>query len=108
MIVLDEKVGQRGRQVVSFVSKQAVVRAAFIFGSQAAGTADEDSDIDIALFIEGVEDWDIARRIRLIVDTQRELGDDLELHLFPANSFESPERASFAAYVKTRGISLAG
>jgi predicted nucleotidyltransferase len=86
--------------------KHADVRAAFLFGSQVAGTADPDSDIDIALFIDGLEGWTLDRRMRLIIETQRELGDDLELHLFPASALDAADSASFSFYVRTRGVAL--
>jgi hypothetical protein len=68
------------------------------------GTADAFSDVDIAAFIDGLEQWDFQERIRVIVDLQAELGDDLEFHFFPAESLTNPPRASFAEHILRHGI----
>lgn len=106
MAVIDHVVRDRAHSVVQRVSKYADVRAAFLFGSQVAGTADQDSDIDIALFIHNLEEWTLDRRMQLIIETQKELGDDLELHLFPASALDSTDRASFSFFIRARGVAL--
>ncbi|MDD5308668.1 MAG: nucleotidyltransferase domain-containing protein [Deltaproteobacteria bacterium] len=96
---VDTVTAARARRAIDVLSGEAVVRAAYIFGSQAEGTADEWSDIDLAAFVEGVESWDIERRALAAVRMQKIAGDDMELHLFPAASLSNPEPASFVAYI---------
>jgi len=40
---------------------------------------------------------------RTSAEVQREVGDDVELHYFPAGQLNNPETASFAAFVITHG-----
>ena len=79
------------------------VRAVFLFGSQAEGTAGPDSDIDLGVFIEGAEKWDIFTRVNFAVGIQREAGDRIEPHVFPAKALEHPEPGSFAEFVIEHG-----
>jgi predicted nucleotidyltransferase len=106
MAALDTTVALRARRALSEVSSEAVVQAAYVFGSQVDGTADEWSDIDIAAFIDGLESWDIMRRARASARAQKAVGDDIEFHLFPSTALENPEPASFAAYILRVGVRL--
>ncbi|MFO7897732.1 MAG: nucleotidyltransferase domain-containing protein [Planctomycetota bacterium] len=96
----------RAKQVVSVAARQVDVSAAFLFGSQVNGTADQDSDLDIALFVPGVETWDFVERVDTATDIQMELASDVELHFFPADELEHPRRGSFAAYVQEHGVPI--
>lgn len=82
------------------------VTAAYLFGSQAEGTADKDSDIDLAAFIEGAEEWDLDHRVDVAVSVQQEAGDDIELHIFSGKALTDSEPASFATWVKKHGVKL--
>lgn len=106
MAVVNDLIQQRARRAVEVVAQQASVRAAYIFGSLAEGTADEFSDIDIAAFVEGAGQWDIQRRTRAAIEAQKQVGDDIEMHFFPASSYENPPRASFAQYILSHGVPL--
>jgi predicted nucleotidyltransferase len=94
----------RARQTVSLVARHTPVRAAYLFGSHADGTANEHSDIDIAAFVDGLNRLDMRSRARMTVDAQMQVGSDVELHLFPADSLIDPPQASFAAYIKKHGV----
>lgn len=107
MAVINEIIRERARKAVELVSGYGAVRAAFLFGSQVNGHADEFSDIDIAAFIEGLGEWDLDRRVRVSVEVQKRIGDDVELHLFPAETMDNPLPASFAEYVKSNGVRIA-
>ncbi len=104
MAVVNDLIRQRACDAVEALSRMARVRAAYLFGSHVAGTADEYSDIDIAAFIEDIEEWDIRRRTRAMVATQKEVGDDVELHFFSADLLDNAPKASFAAYTKSHGV----
>jgi len=106
MAVLDAVTDQRVLDAIEWLSRRCRLRAAYLFGSRVDGTADSYSDIDIAAFIEGLENWDFQERVRVAVELQAEMGDDLELHFFPAEFLASPPRASFAEFILRRGIRL--
>jgi len=106
MVVLNDLVKKRACEAVDVVARRTPVRAAFVFGSQAAGTAHEWSDIDVAAFIENAHELGLKDRIRLGVETREQAGDDIEIHLFPAQSLTDAHPASFAAYIIRHGVRI--
>ena len=108
MAQLDLTVEQRARAAVVCLSRFATVTAAYLFGSQVEGRADQWSDIDLAVFVESLEAWDIYDRARISAQVQKEAGDDIELHFFPAEALQHHHKASFAAWVLNHGVRLAG
>jgi predicted nucleotidyltransferase len=88
------------------VSRTARVDRAYIFGSHATGTADRWSDIDVALFVVGAEDWDLHFRARLAAQVQKEAGDEVEPHFFPAKGLDHSDPAGFAAWIIRHGVEL--
>jgi hypothetical protein len=50
--------------------------------------------------------WDFERVSRACAAAQRQAGLDLEMHVFPASSYETPPRASFAQYILSHGVAL--
>ena len=104
MVVLNDLITDRARAVIAVVARKARVRAGYVFGSQAEGTANELSDIDIAAFIEGAHELGLQGRVRLGVEAREKVGDDIEIHFFPAESLNNPPLASFAAYVLRHGV----
>ncbi len=104
MAVLDAIVEKRAREAVQALSRLAVVRAAYVFGSRAEGQGGRFSDIDLAAFIDEAEKWDIRRRAQIAAQVQKEAGDEVELHLFRSSDLVSPPPASFAGYVKKKGV----
>ena len=106
MVVLDGMTGERARRAVAVLARCCPVRAAFVFGSRVLGGADEWSDLDLAAFVDGLDDWSLQRRVRAVVQTQKEAGDDLDVHLFPAAFLRRPPPASLAAVVLEQGVSI--
>jgi predicted nucleotidyltransferase len=104
MVVLNDLIRDRARAAIELVARKARVRAAYVFGSQADGTANEHSDIDIAAFIENAEGLGLQGRVRLGVEMREQAGDDIEVHFLPAESLDAPPSASFAAYVLRHGV----
>ena len=81
---------KKTRRALEAVLNSTRIEKAYMLRSQGDGTADQWSDIDLAVFVEGAESWDIhkpARRIAAMV--QKEAGDDIELHFIPAISFQN-------------------
>lgn len=103
MAQLDAGVAGKVERALAVVGRRVRVVRAYLFGSQVAGGADRWSDIDLAVFVEGVASWTILDRARLAAEVQREAGDDVELHLLPAQALEQPDPASFAAWVLAHG-----
>lgn len=99
-------VAKRVLQATRVLAHHAKVRAAYVFGSQVEGTPDAHSDIDLAVFVEGAEQWDIFRRAEITALVQGEVGDDVELHYFPAQALEQPAPASFVAHVLHHGVQI--
>ncbi len=106
MVVLNDLVRGRASAAIEVVARRTRVCAAYVFGSQAAGTANERSDIDVAAFIENANELGLQGRVRLGVETREQAGDDIEIHLLPAESLTDPPTASFAAYIIRYGVRI--
>ena len=106
MAQIDGVIEKRAREAIASLSRFAAVTAAYLFGSQVQGTVDRWSDIDLAVFIEGVESWDLHDRARISAQVQKEAGDDIELHFLPAAALQHRDEAGFAAWVLNHGIRL--
>ncbi len=106
MAAIDAVIEEKARAALRVLARRARIRAAYLFGSRVEGKADRWSDIDVAAFIEDGGQWNVQDRVSLCVEARQEVGDDVELHLFPAESHERPPRASFAQYVLRHGIPL--
>jgi len=106
MVVIEALTERRARDVLRVLARRARVRAGYLFGSQVEGTADRWSDIDVAAFIDEADQWDFEQRVAACVEAREEVGDDVELHLFPSASLTNPPRASFAEYVLKHGLAL--
>lgn len=108
MARVDEVIEAKVRKALQVVNRNVTVVAAYLFGSQVTGNADQWSDIDLAVFAEGVETWDIRDRARAAVRVQKEAGDELEVHFFPASALQERARdsAGFAAWIVTHGIEV--
>ena len=106
MAVVDALIVDKAVEAVRVIAQWGRVRAACLFGSQVQGTADRGSDIDVAVFVEGAEEWDFDRLSRACAAAERQAGLDVEMHVFPASVYENPPRASFAQYILQHGVRL--
>ena len=106
MVVLDAEVRRRVLDAIRVLERMATVRGVYVFGSRAEGRGDEWSDIDLAVFMDGVEAWDIRRRARAMTEVQEKAGIDIEAHLFSTSALDHPERGSFAAYIIKNGVAV--
>lgn len=104
MVALNAEVKRRALVTATSLHRRGAVRATFVFGSHAEGRADDWSDIDVAVFMDDVESWDLWYRTRLMTEIQKEVGFDIEVHLFPASSLAAPVPGSFAEYVIHHGV----
>ena len=106
MVAIDDRVTKRALAAVKALGREGEVRAAFVFGSHAKGNADRWSDIDLAAFIDDADSWDPWQRARLIVAIQKEVGFDVEPHIFPTASLQHAEAGSFAADIIRHGVRI--
>ena len=104
MAVLDARVEDKALAATRTLSRRGVIRVAYVFGSQAEGRSDPWSDIDVAVFMEGVEDLDIRSRAGMMADVMEEAGSDVEVHLFSASRLERPEPGGFVEYIVRHGV----
>jgi len=108
MVALNPDVIRRAKAAVDALSRVGRIRAAYVFGSHVNGRADEWSDIDVAAFMDGIDSLDLWQRAGVIAGVQKEIGFDVEPHLFSTASFDAPSKGSFAAYIISHGIRLDG
>ncbi len=106
MALSNAAIEQRARQALRVLARHMPVRAGYVFGSHVHGTPDTYSDIDLAVFVEGLEGWTLFQRAEITALVQREVGDDIELHYLPAHALTSSDPASFAAYVLHYGLPM--
>jgi len=106
MAPLDDVTTDKMRRVLRVLLGMARPVAVYLFGSRVDGRADTWSDYDLAVFIENAEEWDSQGLARFCAAVQKEAGDDIELHVFPATQAQSPEPASCAAYIIAHGVRL--
>jgi len=108
MAQLDAMIEKRTQIAIMTVSRFATVVRAYLFGSQVEGTADRWSDIDLAVFVEGAESWDIHDRARISAQVQKEAGDEVEVHFLPVKALHERDDASFAAWILAHGVEVRG
>jgi predicted nucleotidyltransferase len=106
MRTVDTVIENRALEAVKVLSCLGVVRVAYLFGSHVEGTPDQWSDIDVAVFMEGVEQWDIHQRAEAMALVMEKVGSDVEAHLFPASDLNNPPRGGFAQYILRHGIRI--
>ena len=106
MAALDDEITDKALAATRILSRLGTVRAAYVFGSQVEGRAGRWSDLDVAAFMEGIENWDIQRRARAMALVMEEAGADVEAHLFPVSDLEHPERGGFAEYILQNGVCI--
>ncbi|NQT51683.1 nucleotidyltransferase domain-containing protein [bacterium] len=94
-------------RAVQVLRRHLSLTAVFVFGSHVDGAPHEDSDLDLAVFAEGVEELDLVQLARLDRRVHQEVGNAVEVHYFPASAVTHSEPASFATYVKKHGVKLA-
>jgi predicted nucleotidyltransferase len=103
---IDSSVAEKARAALEVLSRMTEVDSAYVFGSQVEGRADEWSDVDLAVFVHGLENWSLQDRVGAAVEVQKKVGDDVELHFFPVSAAREPDPASFADWILAHGIEL--
>ena len=106
MAIVDAVVQQCAHQAVTVLSRHTTVVAAYLFGSRVEGTPHEYSDVDLAVFVEGTDDWDLFKYADVDIAVHDEAGLDVEVHYFRASALPRPRPGSFAAYVIDHGVPI--
>lgn len=106
MGAVDTAIEDRVLATVKVLSDLSEVRAAYLFGSHVEGTPDRWSDIDVAVFVEGVESWDIHQRATAMALVMEKVGSDVEAHLFPVSDLDNPPQGGFAQYILRHGTCI--
>jgi predicted nucleotidyltransferase len=106
MGTVDAAIENRALAAVKVLSDLGVVHAAYLFGSYVEGTPDQWSDIDVAVFMEGVEYWDIQQRAEAMALVMEKVGSEVEAHLFPVSDLDYPPRGGFAKYILHHGVRI--
>ncbi|RJP75794.1 MAG: nucleotidyltransferase domain-containing protein [Candidatus Zixiibacteriota bacterium] len=108
MAALNPEIVRRAIEAVPAFQKHGTVRAVYLFGSHVEGRADQWSDIDLAVFMDGIEAWDLDQRVHMVVQVQNQVGYDVEPHLFAASNLVRLEKGSFAEDIIKRGVRIWG
>jgi len=106
MAPLDADVKQRALAARQTLARFGTVRAVYVFGSRVSGSADQWSDIDVAAFMDGIDNWDLQRRARAMTQVQQEAGLNVEAHIFPDTARRHPQRGSFAEHILKHGVHI--
>ncbi|MEW6185459.1 MAG: nucleotidyltransferase domain-containing protein [Thermodesulfobacteriota bacterium] len=108
MAIVDEVIEGKARKAMEVLNRNIKVAAIYLFGSQVTGKKDKWSDIDLAIFAEGIERWGIRDRARATAQVQKEAGDDIEIHFFPTHALNDRERdsAGFASWILAHGVQI--
>ena len=88
------------------VRQRIRVEAAYLFGSQLNGEADEDSDIDLAIFSPDVDGLNLVERVHLTSEIALGCSVDLELHLYSSRALANARPTNFAGYIIAHGKRL--
>jgi len=95
------------KKVLRLVNARFLIKAAYLFGSYADGSPRDDSDIDIAIFADGIASLALDDKMTFLSDIQRQVSNDVELHLFPSETLAELRPSNFPGYIATHGKPLA-
>ncbi len=98
-----EKLDTVARQTIALLRQQIPIVQAYLFGSQAQGTAHATSDIDIAAFSPAVDSMTLEAKMNLIVNIERQIDAPVELHVFSTKDLAEARPTNFFGYLQTQG-----
>ncbi len=106
MAIIPNLIKKRAKEAIKVLSERANVKMAYLFGSYVTGNFDEYSDVDVAVFIEDNEKWNLEHRAEMSAEVQSKVGDDIELHYFSSVVLDKLEPSSFASHIVNHGKKL--
>jgi len=101
------RIQKRAVRALALLDSEISVVRGYLFGSYVDGEADEYSDVDIAAFIDAGEKLILRRKVQLMSLVQQNVGDDIEVHLFPASALEGADTATFTSFIVRKGKPIA-
>lgn len=106
MVKTEVEITEIIKRAVEALSKEIIVERAFLFGSYAAGAANENSDVDLAVFSSSVEGWSLDRKIRLAARV-KDVSPYLEVHIYPMSKLEDARPTNFYGHILKTGKKVA-
>jgi predicted nucleotidyltransferase len=94
------------RKVLAELARRIPVQRAYLFGSYVTGKADEDSDIDLAVFSPAVDEMTVEEKVDLIARVGQFVRERVEIHLLPDRLLRDATPADFAGFVSAKGREL--
>lgn len=88
------------------VRERVRIEAAYLFGSQLTGEADEESDIDLAVFSPDVDGLNLVERVHLTSEISLRCTSRLELHLYASHALANARPTNFAGFIVAHGKRL--
>ncbi|MDH4027527.1 MAG: nucleotidyltransferase domain-containing protein [Nitrospirota bacterium] len=93
---------------IEYLKKKLRISSAYLFGSYAAGTATEWSDVDLAVFSPDADKMNIEDRARLSADLRLNCHTEVELHIFPNKALKEARQTNFCGYILKNGVKVFG
>jgi predicted nucleotidyltransferase len=91
------------KKAVTYLNETFDSPEIFVFGSAVSGNFTDESDIDIALYLNGYENYSLKDFVKILFYVQNQISSRLELHFFPAES----EPLTFSEHVRNIGQKVA-
>lgn len=100
--MVDKRVIEKVKQYIMIIPHDLGIKKVYLFGSFAKGNAKEESDIDIALVLENMDDFFSVQR--QLMKLRRKIDLRIEPHPFSAKDFNSAN--PFAIEIEKTGIEV--
>jgi predicted nucleotidyltransferase len=98
----NQSVIETARKYVRTIPEDLGVKKAFLFGSYAGGSEREESDIDIAIILENMQDFFVTQK--LLMKLRWSIDPRIEPHPIKAQDFNSSN--PFAIEINRTGIEI--
>ncbi len=88
---------------IEHLKKKLRISSAYLFGSYAAGSPTDWSDVDLAVFSPDADKMRIEDKARLAADLRLNCHTEVELHLFPQKALKEARATNFYGYILKKG-----
>jgi predicted nucleotidyltransferase len=103
MVTETKKIDMLIEETMAALRGRLVIKGAYLFGSHFDGSPGPDSDIDLAIYIDDIEQKNPLERAKLWASLRPLVPTPVELHLFPARELDNPSPSTLAGYVILHG-----
>lgn len=101
MVRTETSLNQIIEDVLAYLRRRIRIKSVYLFGSYVTKTSREYSDVDLAVFYEGVLDFE--EKASLAAQVKLHCATDIELHLFPAQALKEARPTNFYGYLLENG-----